>query len=282
MLVVGRRLFPWLLWQVARTGSRELFTLCVIAAAVGIAYGSARAVRRLVRARRVLRRHGAARVRRSATARPTESLPLRDAFSVLFFVSVGMLFDPQVAGRRAAARAGRARRSSCSASRSPRSCWCSPSAIRSTPRSRSRRAWRRSASSRSSWPASASRSAAAGRRAEPDPGRRADLDRAQPAAVRRRSSRSQRWIRRALEARPRARAPRRSAGRAADDGRLAARSPATWCWSATAASGARIAEALAEQRHARSSSPSRTASWSRSCASAACPRSPATPPSRRC
>ena len=41
MLVVGRRLFPWLLWQVARTGSRELFTLCVVAAALGIAYGSA-------------------------------------------------------------------------------------------------------------------------------------------------------------------------------------------------------------------------------------------------
>jgi K+:H+ antiporter len=41
MFVVGRRVFPWLLWQVARTGSRELFTLCVIAAAVGIAYASA-------------------------------------------------------------------------------------------------------------------------------------------------------------------------------------------------------------------------------------------------
>ena len=41
MLVVGRRVFPWLLWQVAGTGSRELFTLCVVAAAVGIAYGSA-------------------------------------------------------------------------------------------------------------------------------------------------------------------------------------------------------------------------------------------------
>ena len=41
MLVIGKRLFPWLLWQVAKTGSRELFTLCVIAAAVGIAYGSA-------------------------------------------------------------------------------------------------------------------------------------------------------------------------------------------------------------------------------------------------
>jgi len=41
MLVVGRRVFPWLLWQVTKTGSRELFTLCVIAAAIGIAYGSA-------------------------------------------------------------------------------------------------------------------------------------------------------------------------------------------------------------------------------------------------
>ncbi|HET9275497.1 MAG TPA: cation:proton antiporter, partial [Gemmatimonadales bacterium] len=42
MLLIGPRLFPWLLWQVARTGSRELFTLAVIAAAVGIAYGSTR------------------------------------------------------------------------------------------------------------------------------------------------------------------------------------------------------------------------------------------------
>jgi CPA2 family monovalent cation:H+ antiporter-2 len=41
MLVVGKRALPWLLWQVARTGSRELFTLCVVAAAIGIAYGAA-------------------------------------------------------------------------------------------------------------------------------------------------------------------------------------------------------------------------------------------------
>lgn len=41
MLIVGRRVFPWMLWQVAKTGSRELFTLCVIAAAISIAYGSA-------------------------------------------------------------------------------------------------------------------------------------------------------------------------------------------------------------------------------------------------
>jgi CPA2 family monovalent cation:H+ antiporter-2 len=41
MLVVGRRVFPWILWQVTRTGSRELFTLCVVAAAVSIAFASA-------------------------------------------------------------------------------------------------------------------------------------------------------------------------------------------------------------------------------------------------
>ena len=40
-LVLGRRVFPWLLWQVTRTGSRELFTLCVVAAAVSIAFASA-------------------------------------------------------------------------------------------------------------------------------------------------------------------------------------------------------------------------------------------------
>lgn len=93
MLVIGRRLFPWLLWQVARTGSRELFTLCVIAAAVGIAYGAAAIfgvsfALGAFFAGMVLQ--GSTLSRRAAD----ESLPLRDAFSVLFFVSVGMLFDP--------------------------------------------------------------------------------------------------------------------------------------------------------------------------------------------
>jgi CPA2 family monovalent cation:H+ antiporter-2 len=93
MLVVGRRLFPWLLWQVARTGSRELFTLCVIAAAVGIAYGSAE----IFGVSFALGAFFAGMVlRESALSHRAadESLPLRDAFSVLFFVSVGMLFDP--------------------------------------------------------------------------------------------------------------------------------------------------------------------------------------------
>jgi CPA2 family monovalent cation:H+ antiporter-2 len=93
MLVVGRRVFPWLLWQVARTGSRELFTLCVIAAAVGIAYGSSE----LFGVSFALGAFFAGMMlRESALSHRAaqESLPLRDAFSVLFFVSVGMLFDP--------------------------------------------------------------------------------------------------------------------------------------------------------------------------------------------
>ena len=95
MLVVGKRLFPWLLWQIARTGSRELFTLCVIAAAVGIAYGSAE----LFGVSFALGAFFAGMVMRESPLSyraAEESLPLRDAFSVLFFVSVGMLFDPGV------------------------------------------------------------------------------------------------------------------------------------------------------------------------------------------
>jgi CPA2 family monovalent cation:H+ antiporter-2 len=95
MLVGGRRLFPWLLWQIARTGSRELFTLCVIAAAVGIAYGSAA----LFGVSFALGAFFAGMVLRESPLSyraAEESLPLRDAFSVLFFVSVGMLLDPAV------------------------------------------------------------------------------------------------------------------------------------------------------------------------------------------
>ena len=95
MLIVGRKLFPWLLWSVARTGSRELFTLCVIAAAVGIAYGSSE----LFGVSFALGAFFAGMVLRESELShraAEESLPLRDAFSVLFFVSVGMLFDPQV------------------------------------------------------------------------------------------------------------------------------------------------------------------------------------------
>jgi len=95
MLIVGRRVLPWLLWQVARTGSRELFTLCVIAAAIGIAYGAAA----LFSVSFALGAFFAGTVMRESEfshRAAEESLPLRDAFSVLFFVSVGMLFDPAI------------------------------------------------------------------------------------------------------------------------------------------------------------------------------------------
>ncbi len=95
MLIVGRRLFPKLLWQIAHTGTRELFTLCVVAAAVGIAYGSAA----LFGVSFALGAFFAGMVMRESPLSyraAEESLPLREAFSVLFFVSVGMLFDPAV------------------------------------------------------------------------------------------------------------------------------------------------------------------------------------------
>ncbi len=95
MLVVGRRVFPWVLWQVARTGSRELFTLCVVAAAVGIAFSSAA----LFGVSFALGAFFAGMVMRESEfshRAAQESLPLRDAFAVLFFVSVGMLFNPAV------------------------------------------------------------------------------------------------------------------------------------------------------------------------------------------
>jgi CPA2 family monovalent cation:H+ antiporter-2 len=98
MLVVGRWLLPRLLWEVARTGSRELFTLAVISAAVGVAYASAE----LFSVPFALGAFFAGMMmQESALSRRAaeESLPLRDAFSVLFFVSVGMLFDPDVVVR---------------------------------------------------------------------------------------------------------------------------------------------------------------------------------------
>lgn len=95
MLVVGRRALPWLLWQVARTGSRELFTLSVVTTAIGIAYGAAE----LFHVSFALGAFFAGMVMRESEfshRAAQESLPLQDAFSVLFFVSVGMLFDPSI------------------------------------------------------------------------------------------------------------------------------------------------------------------------------------------
>ncbi|MEX5744990.1 YbaL family putative K(+) efflux transporter [Massilia sp. X63] len=95
MLIVGRKIFPWFLWRVAKTNSRELFTLSVIAAAVGIAFASSA----LFGVSFALGAFFAGMVLRESELShraAEESLPLRDAFSVLFFVSVGMLFDPMV------------------------------------------------------------------------------------------------------------------------------------------------------------------------------------------
>jgi CPA2 family monovalent cation:H+ antiporter-2 len=95
MLVVGKRVVPWLLAQVARTGSRELFTLSVLATALGIAFGSAE----LFGVSFALGAFFAGVVLSESDfshQAAADSLPLQDAFAVLFFVSVGMLFDPMI------------------------------------------------------------------------------------------------------------------------------------------------------------------------------------------
>ncbi|CAB1277578.1 cation:proton antiporter [Candidatus Nitrosacidococcus tergens] len=95
MLIVGRRLFPWILWKIAGTGSHELFTLSVVAVAISITYGASM----LFGVSIALGAFFAGMVLRESKLShraATESLPLRDAFAVLFFVSVGMLFNPQV------------------------------------------------------------------------------------------------------------------------------------------------------------------------------------------
>jgi len=97
-MIVGPRAVPWLLTRVARTGSRELFTLSVLAVAVGIAYGSSE----IFGVSFALGAFFAGVVlseSRFSHRAAEESLPLQDAFSVLFFVSVGMLFDPTVVVR---------------------------------------------------------------------------------------------------------------------------------------------------------------------------------------
>jgi monovalent cation:H+ antiporter-2, CPA2 family len=95
VLVVGTRVIPWLLVQVARTGSRELFTLSVLATALGIAFGSAE----LFGVSFALGAFFAGVVLSESDfshQAAADSLPLQDAFAVLFFVSVGMLFDPTI------------------------------------------------------------------------------------------------------------------------------------------------------------------------------------------
>ena len=95
MLVVGKRVLPKTLWLVAKSGSRELFTLSVVAIAIGVAFGAAK----LFDVSFALGAFFAGMMMRESEfshRAADESLPLRDAFAVLFFVSVGMLFDPQI------------------------------------------------------------------------------------------------------------------------------------------------------------------------------------------
>jgi CPA2 family monovalent cation:H+ antiporter-2 len=101
MFVVGRRLIPWALHYIAHTGSRELFRLAVLAIALGVAFASAELFgvsfalgaffAGMILAESQLSQQAA-----------QEILPLRDAFAVLFFVSVGMLFDPAILVRQPA------------------------------------------------------------------------------------------------------------------------------------------------------------------------------------
>jgi CPA2 family monovalent cation:H+ antiporter-2 len=95
MLIIGRRLIPWIMHWVAHTGSRELFRLAVLAIALGVAFGAATLFdvsfalgaffAGMILAESELSQRAA-----------QETLPLRDAFAVLFFVSVGMLVDPAI------------------------------------------------------------------------------------------------------------------------------------------------------------------------------------------
>jgi monovalent cation:H+ antiporter-2, CPA2 family len=90
--LVGGRVIPWLLTRIARTGSRELFTLAVLALALGIAVASAKIFGVSMALGAFLAGMVVGRSAFSVRA-ATEALPMRDAFAVLFFVSVGMLFD---------------------------------------------------------------------------------------------------------------------------------------------------------------------------------------------
>lgn len=95
MFVIARRVLPWVLHWVAHSGSRELFRLAVLAIALGVAFGAAvifdvSFALGAFFAGMIL---GETQLSRRAAE---ETLPLRDAFAVLFFVSVGMLFDPKV------------------------------------------------------------------------------------------------------------------------------------------------------------------------------------------
>ncbi|MBB3442940.1 Kef family K(+) transporter [Sinorhizobium sp. B11] len=95
MLVFGRKLIPWTMHRIAHTGSRELFRLGVLAIALGVAFGASKLFGVSLALGAFFAGMVLAESELSHRA-AQESLPLRDAFAVLFFVSVGMLFDPNI------------------------------------------------------------------------------------------------------------------------------------------------------------------------------------------
>ena len=95
MMVAGKRVVPWVLHRVVHMGSRELFRLCVLAMVLGVAYAASAGFGISVALGALFAGLIMAESELSQQA-ANETLPLRDAFAVLFFVSVGMLFDPRV------------------------------------------------------------------------------------------------------------------------------------------------------------------------------------------
>ncbi|MBK7013577.1 MAG: Kef family K(+) transporter [Xanthomonadales bacterium] len=95
MLAIGRRVIPWVLERTAAAGSRELFTLAVLAIALGVAY-VATAIFSVSFALGAFLAGVMLNESKLSHQAASDSLPMRDAFAVLFFVSVGMLFDPHI------------------------------------------------------------------------------------------------------------------------------------------------------------------------------------------
>ena len=95
MVIIGRKVLPWILMRTVKTGSQELFTLCVIAIAITVAYASST----IFHVSFALGAFFAGMMMRESEyshRAALQTLPLQDAFSVIFFLGIGMLFDPRV------------------------------------------------------------------------------------------------------------------------------------------------------------------------------------------
>ena len=94
VIVLGKWIIPWTLERIAKTRSRELFTLAVLVLAIGVAVGAAKIFGVSMALGAFLAGLAVGRSEFAARA-ANDALPMRDAFAVLFFVSIGMLFDPR-------------------------------------------------------------------------------------------------------------------------------------------------------------------------------------------